>query len=138
MYFINPLTFLLMEKFLSLYVTDTDKDQGYRLVPVKGISSVVQASATSTVIGYSDFSATSTITTGDSVANVTYQHKITITHGAIGADTTVFRDFIQDSIEHALQLSWQHPVYKPNGSGYPNGDGSSVPVKITAIVESFA
>jgi len=138
--FINPLTLLLMEKFIKLFKSGAGQNKGNILVPINGIREIKQESDTVVNIFYDVISSaqagyaiandgSATVTAATNVAQT-----IKITHGAIVANSSSFKDFLNDSIEIAFQLSWQQPVYAPSGSGYPPSLADAmVPVTITAI-----
>ena len=132
-----------MEKFLKLYVSTAGLTGGYQLIPLDGITEINQESTTvvsilyqpsgsaSAQAGYTianDGSATVPALTDDS-----FVQSIKIEHTAIDAATHSWKDFLNDSIETALTLSWQQPVFTPGGSSYPDGAASEVATTITAI-----
>ena len=73
-----------MEKYLSIPVTD----EGNQLITLSGIKLIVAASTTTTTITY-----------GSSKV-------ITITHAAVPANSTIFRNYIQSEASAALSTSW--------------------------------
>tara|TARA_R100001369_G_scaffold76236_2_gene105354 strand:- start:1243 stop:1521 length:279 start_codon:yes stop_codon:yes gene_type:complete len=73
-----------MNKYLSIPVTS----EGDQLVPVTNVKLIEAASTTSTTINY-----------GSSKV-------ITITHAAVPASSTKFRNFLQTEMVAALSLSW--------------------------------
>ncbi len=129
-----------MEKFIKLFKSGSGQNKGDILIPIKGIMEIKQESDTVVNIFYNSISSaqagyaiaadgSATVPAG---TNVVQSYKIT--HDAIVANSSSFKDFLNESVEHALQLSWQHPVYSPNGSAYPASAASaSVPVTVTAI-----
>tara|TARA_R100001460_G_scaffold108303_1_gene159038 strand:+ start:838 stop:1260 length:423 start_codon:yes stop_codon:yes gene_type:complete len=129
-----------MEKFIKLFKSGSGQNKGDILIPIKGIMEIKQESDTVVNIFYNSISSaqagyaiandgSATVPPG---TNVVQSYKIT--HDAIVANSSSFKDFLNESVEHALQLSWQHPVYSPNGSAYPASAASaSVPVTVTAI-----
>ena len=129
-----------MEKFIKLFVSGAGQNKGNILIPIKGIMEIKQESDTIVNIFYNELSSAQAgyAIAADGSATVTAQSNVVqtikITHGAIVANSSSFKDFLNDSVEIALQLSWQQPVYSPSGSGYPPSAASAyVPVTITAI-----
>jgi hypothetical protein len=73
-----------MEKSLSIPVTN----EGNQLVALSNVKLIEAASTTSTTINY-----------GSSKV-------ITITHAAVPANSTIFRNYIQSQMSAALSTSW--------------------------------
>ena len=73
-----------MEKYLSIPVTN----EGNQLVTLSNVKLIEAASTTSTTINY-----------GSSKV-------ITITHAAVPATSTIFRNYIQSQMSAALSTSW--------------------------------
>ena len=129
-----------MEKFIKLFVSGAGQNKGDILIPVNGIREIKQESDTVINIFYDVISSSQAgyPIANDGSATVPAQanvvQAIKITHGTIVANSSSFKNFLNDSVELALQLSWQQPVYSPSGSGYPPSAASAyVPVTITAI-----
>ena len=129
-----------MEKFIKLFVSGVGQNKGDILIPVNGIREIKQESDTVINIFYNVISSAQAgyAIANDGSATVPAQSSVVqtikITHGAIVANSSSFKNFLNDSVELALQLSWQQPVYSPSGSGYPPSAASAyVPVTITAI-----
>lgn len=129
-----------MEKFIKLFKSGGDMNSGDILIPVKGIMEIKQESDTIVNIFYNELSSAQAgyAIAADGSATVTAQSNVVqtikITHGAIVANSNSFKDFLNGAVETALQLSWQQPIFSPNGSSYPRTAASAyVPVKITAI-----
>tara|TARA_R110000764_G_scaffold18159_4_gene49179 strand:- start:17183 stop:17461 length:279 start_codon:yes stop_codon:yes gene_type:complete len=73
-----------MEKYLSIPVTN----EGNQLVTLSNVKLIEAASTTSTTINY-----------GSSKV-------VTITHAAVAANSTIFRNYIQTQMAAALSMSW--------------------------------
>jgi|TARA_R110000822_G_scaffold243293_1_gene372253 hypothetical protein len=73
-----------MEKYLSIPVTN----EGNQLVPLSNMKLIEAASTTTTTINY-----------GSSKV-------ITITHAAVPANSTIFRNYLQSEAAGALSSSW--------------------------------
>ena len=73
-----------MEKYLSIPVTN----EGNQLVTLSNVKLIEAASTTSTTINY-----------GSSKV-------VTITHAAVAANSTIFRNYIQTEMAAALSMSW--------------------------------
>ena len=82
-----------MEKFLKIWVTNTDETSGNRYVSLNGIISIVQASTTTVTVTYRN--------------NPTATDVLTITHDAIASNAYTMRDWFTDSMEVALAQNWQ-------------------------------
>lgn len=106
-----------MQKFIRLYVTETDETQGYRLVNCDNILQIVQATTATVTITYAGIAA----------ADV-----LTITHDAIAANAVTMRDWVADQIEDALRTSWQKPYYTAD-STLPDDAAGTAAVTITEI-----
>ena len=129
-----------MEKFIKLFKSGTGQNKGDILIPVKGIMEIKQESDTVINIFYNSISSAQA---GYSIANdgsatvpaetnVVQTYKIT--HDAIVANSSSFKDFLNGAVETALQLSWQQPIFSPGGSSYPPSAASAyIPVTVTAI-----
>ncbi len=139
--FINPLTLLPMEKFIKLFISGSGQDVGYKLIPVNGIMEIKQESTTKVNIFYNELSsaqAAGSINYGadasqtvPAVTNVVQSFEIT--HDAIAANTSSWKDFLNEAVETSLTLSWQQPVHTP--LGYPKSAASgNPPSTITGIV----
>lgn len=129
-----------MEKFIKLFKSGSGQNKGDILIPVNGIMEIKQVSDTVINIFYNSISsaqagyaiANDGSATVPAETNVVQTYKIT--HDAIVANSSSFKDFLNESVEHALQLSWQQPVYSPKGSSYPpSAADANVPVTVTAI-----
>jgi len=114
-----------MEKFIKLFKSGGDMNSGDILIPVKGIMEIKQESDTIVNIFYNELSSAQAAYTiaNDGSASVPITtnvvQTIKITHGAIVANSNSFKDFLNGAVETALQLSWQQPIFSPNGSSYP-------------------
>ena len=88
-----------MEKYLSIPVTN----EGNQLVTLSNVKLIEAASTTSTTINY-----------GSSKV-------VTITHAAVAANSTIFRNYIQTEMAAALSMSWTNvsleiaPAYAVTG-----------------------
>lgn len=129
-----------MEKFIKLFKSGAGQNKGNILIPVNGIREIKQESDTVINIFYDVISGAQAgySIADDGSATVPAQSSVVqtikITHDAIVANSSTFKNFLNDSVEIALQLSWQQPVYSPSGSGYPPSAASAyIPVTITAI-----
>ena len=129
-----------MEKFIKLFVYGAGQNKGDILIPVNGIMEIKQVSDTVVNIFYNSISsaqagyaiANDGSATVPAETNVVQTYKIT--HDAIVANSSSFKDFLNGAVETALQLSWQQPIFSPGGSSYPPSAASAyIPVTITAI-----
>ena len=129
-----------MEKFIKLFVSGAGQNKGDILIPVNGIMEIKQVSDTVVNIFYNSISsaqagyaiANDGSATVPAETNVVQTYKIT--HDAIVANSSSFKDFLNGAVETALQLSWQQPIFSPGGSSYPPSAASAyIPVTITAI-----
>ena len=127
-----------MEKFIKLFKSGTGQNKGDILIPVAGIMEIKQESDTVINIFYA---GNSTAQAGYAIANdgsatVSAQtnvvQAIKITHDAIVSNSSSMKNWLNDAVEKSLQLSWQQPVYTPQG--LPVSAASAyVAVTITAI-----
>jgi hypothetical protein len=129
-----------MEKFIKLFVSGAGQNKGDILIPVNGIMEIKQVSDTVVNIFYNSISsaqagyaiANDGSATVPAETNVVQTYKIT--HDAIVANSSSFKDFLNGAVETALQLSWQQPIFSPGGSSYPPSAASAyIPVTVTAI-----
>jgi hypothetical protein len=107
-----------MEKFLKIWVTNTDETAGYRYVSVNGIVSIVQATTTTVTVTYRNNHSATDI--------------VTITHDAIAANAYTMRDWFTDSLELALAQNWQTSAIEAI-SPMPQNAADTAPVTVTAI-----
>jgi hypothetical protein len=107
-----------MEKFLKIYVTNTDETAGYRYVSLNDILEVIQASTTSVTVTYRNAVAAADV--------------LTITHDAIAANAHTVRDWFTDNMVNAMRTSWQQPAASTS-SPLPDNAAGSAAVTITAI-----
>ncbi len=130
-----------MEKFIKLFISGTGQDVGYKLIPVNGIVEIKQESTTKVNIFYNELSsaqAAGSINYGadasQTVPEVTNMvQSIEISHDALAANSSAWKDFLNEAVEISLSLSWQKPVYTPGG--YPASAASgNPPSTITGIV----
>ena len=129
-----------MEKFIKLFVSGAGQNKGDILIPVKGIMEIKQVSDTVVNIFYNSISSAQAgyAIANDGSATVSAQTNVVqtykITHDAIVANSSSFKDFLNGAVETALQLSWQQPIFSPGGSSYPPSAASAyIPVTVTAI-----
>ena len=107
-----------MDKFIKLYVTNTDETAGYRLVSCNDILEIIQASTTSVTITYRNAVAAADV--------------LTITHSTIAANAHTMRDFVAAQIEIALSTSWQSPAYTVD-EVFPDNAAATAPITIAGI-----
>jgi len=107
-----------MEKFLKIWVTNTDETSGDRYVSLNGIIQVIQASTTTVTISYRNSVAANDV--------------LTITHDAIAANAYTVRDWVTDSIEVALAQNWQTSAISAI-SPMPQNAADTAAVTVTAI-----
>jgi hypothetical protein len=107
-----------MEKFLKIFVTNTDETAGYRYVSLNDVLQVVQASTTTVTVTYRNAVAAADV--------------LTITHGAIAANAHTVRDWFTDSMEVAYTQSWQKSAINAN-SPLPLDAAGTAHITITAI-----
>tara|TARA_R100001244_G_scaffold39173_1_gene35330 strand:- start:106 stop:438 length:333 start_codon:yes stop_codon:yes gene_type:complete len=107
-----------MEKFLKIWVTNTDRTSGDRYISLNGIIQVVQASATTVTVSYRNSVAANDV--------------VTITHGAIATNAYTMRDWFTDSMEVALAQNWQTTAISAN-SPMPQNAADTAAVTVTAI-----
>ena len=107
-----------MEKFLKIWVTNTDETSGDRYVSLNGIIEIVQASTTTVTISYRNSVAANDV--------------LTITHDAIAANAYTMRDWVTDSMEVALAQNWQTSAISAI-SPMPDNAAGSAAVTVTAI-----
>ena len=129
-----------MEKFIKLFVSGAGQNKGDILIPVNGIMEIKQVSDTVVNILYNRISSAQAgyAIANDGSATVSAQTNVVqtykITHDAIVANSSSFKDFLNGAVETALQLSWQQPIFSPGGSSYPPSAASAyIPVTVTAI-----
>mgnify|MGYP000393551220 FL=1 len=129
-----------MEKFIKLFVSGAGQNKGDILIPVNGIMEIKQVSDTVVNIFYNSISSAQAgyAIANDGSATVSAQTNVVqtykITHDAIVANSSSFKDFLNGAVETALQLSWQQPIFSPGGSSYPPSAASAyIPVTVTAI-----
>tara|TARA_R110001599_G_scaffold212554_1_gene410237 strand:+ start:103 stop:435 length:333 start_codon:yes stop_codon:yes gene_type:complete len=107
-----------MEKFLKIFVTNTDETSGNRYVTLSNILQVVQASTTTVTVTYNNSVAAADV--------------LTITHGAIAANAHTMRDWFTDNMEVAYAQSWQKSAVTAT-TPLPDNAAGTAPVTITAI-----
>ena len=130
-----------MDKFIKLNIATAGADQGFKLISINDILEVKQTSTTVINILYKNIStaqATYTVA-ANGAGTVPVQSNVVqslvITLAAAAADTFSWKDFLNESIETALTLSWQQPVFTPAGSSYPPvAAAGAAPSTITTIV----
>jgi hypothetical protein len=115
------LIFYIMEKFLKIWVTNTDETSGWRYVSLNDVLQVVQGSTTTVTVTYRNAVAASDL--------------LTITHDAIAANAYTMRDWFTDSMVRALATSWQNSGTAAISPMADNAAGTA-PVTVTAIVLS--
>ena len=106
-----------MEKFLKIFVTNTDETSGWRYVSLNDVLQVLQASTTTVTVTYSGLAA---------------KDVLTITHDAITAGDTTVREWFTDSMVVALAQSWQKSQ-TPAISPLPDDAAGTAPVTITGM-----
>jgi hypothetical protein len=132
-----------MDKFIKLNIAGVGADSGFKLISINDILEVKQESNLLIQIFYKNIStaqAAGTINYGadanqtvPAVTNVV--QAISITLVAAAADTFAWKNFLNESIETALTLSWQQPVFTPAGSSYPPvAAAGAAPSTISTIV----
>jgi hypothetical protein len=131
-----------MEKYLKLKIAGSGADSGSKLISINDIMEVKQESTTviqifyKSISNYASVPAQVAVSDGPSqaaydVLNSVQSLKITLASAA--ADAFSWKDFINESIETALQLSWQQPVFTPGT--YPKSAASgNPPTTISSIV----
>ena len=131
-----------MEKYLKLKIAGAGIDSGFKLISINDIMEVKQESTTviqifyKSISNYASVPAQVAVSDGPSqaaydVLNSVQSLKITLASAA--ADAFSWKNFINESIETALQLSWQHPVFTPGA--YPKSAASgNPPTTISSIV----
>ena len=107
-----------MEKFLKIWVTNTDETSGWRYVSLNGIIEIVQASTTTVTVSYRNSVAANDV--------------LTITHDAIAANEYTMRDWFTDSMVVAYAQSWQKSAITAN-SPLPYDAAGTAVVTVTAI-----
>ena len=107
-----------MEKFLKIWVTNTDETAGYRYVSLNDVLQIVQASTTTVTVTYRNAVAAADV--------------LTITHDAIAANAYTMRDWFTDSMVEALAQNWQKSVQSAI-SPMPNDAAGTAVVTVTAI-----
>ena len=130
-----------MDKFIKLNIATAGADQGFKLISINDILEVKQESTTVINIFYKSIStaqATYTVA-ANGAGTVPVQSNVVqslvITLAAAAADTFSWKDFLNESIETALTLSWQQPVFTPAGSSYPPvAAAGAAPSTIASIV----
>ena len=129
-----------MEKFIKLFISGSGQDVGYKLIPVNGIVEIKQESTEKVNIFYNELSSAQAVGTinygadaNQTVPEVTNMvQSIEISHDALAAGTSAWKDFLNEAVETSLTLSWQQPVYTP--VGYPKSAASgNPPSTITGI-----
>jgi len=127
-----------MDKFLKLNIAGTGTDSGFKLISINDIMEVKQESTTVIQIFYKGISSASIATVpaqvpienGPSqatfdVTQASVVQSSTITLAAAAYDAFSWKNFLNESIETAMTLSWQQPVFTPGtypkaaSSGYP-------------------
>ena len=128
-----------MDKFIKLNIATAGADQGFKLISINDIMEVKQESTTVINIFYKSISTAQATYTIDAsgAGTVPVQSNVVqslvITLAAAAADTFSWKDFLNESIETALTLSWQQPVFTPGQ--YPKSAASgNPPTTITSIV----
>jgi len=107
-----------MEKFLKIFVTNTDETSGYRYVSLNDVLQVVQASTTTVTVTYRNAVAAADV--------------LTITHDAIATNAHTMRDWFTDSMEVAYAQSWQKSAVNAI-SPLPLDAAGTAHVTVTAI-----
>ena len=107
-----------MEKFLKIFVTNTDETAGNRYVTLSNILQVVQVNTTSIAVTYNNSVAAADV--------------LTITHDAIAANAHTMRDWFTDNMEVAFAQSWQKSAVTAT-TPLPDNAAGTAPVTITAI-----
>lgn len=127
-----------MEKFIKLFKSGTGQNKGDILIPVAGIVEIKQESDTVVNIFYAGNSTAQAgyAIASDGSASVTAQTNVVqaykITHDAVVANSSSMKNWLNDAVEKSLQLSWQQPVYTPQGLPV-SAASANVAVTITAI-----
>ena len=131
-----------MEKFIKLNVNGSGTDSGYKLISINDIMEVKQESTTVIQIFYKGISnyasVPAQVAVSDGPSQAAYDvlnsvQSLKITLAAAAYDAFSWKDFINESIETALQLSWQHPVFSPGA--YPKAAATgNPPTTILSIV----
>lgn len=130
-----------MEKFLKLKIAGAGVDSGFKLISINDIMEVKQESTTVIQIFYKSISnyavVPAQVAATDGPTQAAYDvlnsvQSLKITLAAAAYDSFSWKDFINESIETALQLSWQHPVFTPGA--YPKAEVSGNITTILSIV----
>jgi len=107
-----------MEKFLKIWVTNTDETSGWRYISLNGIIEVVQGSTTTVTVSYRNSVAANDV--------------LTITHDAIATNGYTMRDWFTDSMVEALAQNWQKSAHKAIAP-MPDDAAGTAAVTVTAI-----
>ena len=130
-----------MDKFIKLNIAGVAADSGFKLISINDILEVKQETNLLIQIFYKNIStaqATYDIAANGAgtvpvQSNVVQSIAITLENEA--ADTFAWKNFLNESIETALTLSWQQPVFTPAGSSYPPvAAAGAAPSTIASIV----
>jgi hypothetical protein len=130
-----------MDKFIKLNIAGAGADSGFKLISINDILEVKQETNLLIQIFYKNIS---TAQLGYAIADdgsaavpaaTNVVQSIAITLVAAAADTFAWKNFLNESIETALTLSWQQPVFTPAGSSYPPvAAAGAAPSTIASIV----
>ena len=128
-----------MDKFIKLNIAGSGTDSGFKLISINDIMEVKQESTTVINIFYKGISsaqATYSIANDGSAtvpAETNVVQSLVITLASAAYDAFSWKNFLNESIETALTLSWQQPVFTPGE--YPKSAASgNPPTTITTIV----
>jgi|TARA_R110000744_G_scaffold138139_1_gene248821 hypothetical protein len=132
-----------MEKFLKLNIAGSGADSGFKLIPINNIMEIKQESITVIQIFYQNIASAGiggggTLSGGGdgTIAALTQEsmvQSLKITLASDAYDSFSWKNFLNDSIETAMTLSWQHPVFTPGA--YPKSAASgNPPTTISSIV----
>ena len=130
-----------MDKFIKLNIAGAGADSGFKLISINDILEVKQETNLLIQIFYKNISTAQATYTIDAngagtvpvQSNVVQSIAITLENAA--ADTFAWKNFLNESIETALTLSWQQPVFTPAGSSYPPvAAAGAAPSTIASIV----
>jgi len=99
-----------MEKFIKLFVSGAGQNKGDILIPVKGIMEIKQVSDTVVNIFYNSISSAQAgyAIANDGSATVPAQTNVVqtykITHDAIVANSSSFKDFLNGAVENCITI----------------------------------
>jgi len=132
-----------MDKFIKLNIATAGADQGLKLISINDILEVKQESLTVINIFYKGLSTHGTVPAQVAIENGPSQaeyvllnsvQSLKITLASDAYDLFSWKDFLNESIETALTLSWQQPVFTPSASSYPKSAATGNPPTTIATI----